>query len=54
MVDCPECAVGVSLGASPMTHEIVPCVECGVELEVMSLDPLAVELAPDVEEDWGE
>ncbi len=26
----------------------------GAELEVMSLDPLSVDLAPEVEEDWGE
>ena len=34
--------------------EIIECPDCGVELEVISTDPLAVELAPDVEEDWGE
>jgi alpha-aminoadipate carrier protein LysW len=34
--------------------EIVVCPDCGVELEVMSVDPIAVELAPEVEEDWGE
>jgi alpha-aminoadipate carrier protein LysW len=34
--------------------EIVVCPDCGVELEVMSLDPVALEVAPEVEEDWGE
>ena len=30
------------------------CPDCGAELEITSLDPLTVELAPEVEEDWGE
>lgn len=34
--------------------ELVPCPECGAELEVTSLQPLVVELAPELEEDWGE
>ncbi|MBE9507737.1 MAG: lysine biosynthesis protein LysW, partial [Chloroflexi bacterium] len=28
--------------------------DCGIELEVMSLEPITLELAPEVEEDWGE
>ena len=53
-IDCPECGASVDLGTQPMLHEIVPCADCGVELEVLSLEPLTVELAPEVEEDWGE
>jgi len=37
-----------------MMGEIVVCPECGVELEVVNLDPPTVALAPEVEEDWGE
>jgi alpha-aminoadipate carrier protein LysW len=32
----------------------VVCPDCGVDLEVISLEPLQVELAPMEEEDWGE
>jgi alpha-aminoadipate/glutamate carrier protein LysW len=50
---CPECG-----GAVPAERvergEIVPCPDCGAELEVRTLDPLTLELAPEVEEDWGE
>ncbi|PJF22822.1 MAG: lysine biosynthesis protein LysW, partial [Phototrophicales bacterium] len=28
--------------------------DCGAELEIISLNPLQLELAPEVEEDWGE
>jgi alpha-aminoadipate carrier protein LysW len=50
---CPECDAPLSL-TDPLEGEIVPCPECGVELEVISLDPLTLDLAPEVEEDWGE
>lgn len=34
--------------------EIVSCPECGADLEVLSVDPLQLGLAPAEEEDWGE
>ena len=52
--ECPECAADVSLPDDVMQGEIVQCPDCGVELEVTSLDPLTLELAPEEEEDWGE
>ncbi len=50
---CPECGADLALDA-PIEGEIVTCAECGVELEVLSLEPLALDLAPEEEEDWGE
>ncbi len=52
--NCIECDASVVLGDDVVIGEIVSCVECGIDLEVTSVDPLAVELAPEVEEDWGE
>lgn len=51
---CPECAAEIQLDANAMEHEIVVCPDCGVELEVISLDPVTLEMAPEEEEDWGE
>ncbi len=51
---CPECAAEVTLADDTLQGEIIQCPDCGVELEVMSLAPLVLELAPDEEEDWGE
>jgi alpha-aminoadipate carrier protein LysW len=51
--ECPECFEVVCLKAV-MQHEIVQCGGCGVDLEVIELDPVALELAPEEEEDWGE
>lgn len=53
-VHCVECDGAVALNGELMLGELVACPECGVELEVVSLDPLAIELAPEIEEDWGE
>lgn len=51
---CPECAAVVTVEADVEAGEIVTCPDCGAELEVTSVDPLMLELAPEVEEDWGE
>ena len=51
---CPECAAEIELEADVMVGEIVECPDCGVELEVVNLDPPTLELAPEEEEDWGE
>ncbi len=51
---CPECAGEIVIGSDVLTGEIIQCPECGAELEVISLDPPVLDLAPEVEEDWGE
>ncbi|MBL8759899.1 MAG: lysine biosynthesis protein LysW [Phycisphaerae bacterium] len=53
-VECTECAATIALQRPPLCGEIVRCRECQAELEVTSVTPLRVELAPEVEEDWGE
>lgn len=52
-VTCLECAAEITL-ESVEVNEIIVCPDCGVDLEVISLDPPAVDLAPMEEEDWGE
>jgi alpha-aminoadipate carrier protein LysW len=37
-----------------MQGEITVCPDCGIELEVISLAPITVDLAPMEMEDWGE
>jgi alpha-aminoadipate carrier protein LysW len=53
-VFCPECAAELDLDANVEESEIIVCPDCGVELEVLSLDPVELIMAPEVEEDWGE
>jgi alpha-aminoadipate carrier protein LysW len=53
-VVCPECGAAFDIPNDSMTGEVFTCPECGVELELVNLDPPTLEVAPDVEEDWGE
>ena len=51
---CPECDADVAVGADAVKGEIVSCPDCGAELEVIATGPVALALAPEAEEDWGE
>ena len=54
MSNCPECGGVLKLNPDVIAHEILDCPTCGTELEVMSVDPIEITLAPEEEEDWGE
>jgi len=51
---CPECEAKLELVAGTEVGEIIVCSDCGVDLEVIGLEPATVQLAPREEEDWGE
>lgn len=51
---CPECGADISLNDNVEKGEIVQCPDCAAELEVMQVNPVVLELAPEEEEDWGE
>ena len=53
VANCPECDAEIGL-EGVVLNEIVVCPDCGVELEVVKLDPPMLELAPMEAEDWGE
>jgi alpha-aminoadipate carrier protein LysW len=52
--NCPECGADVSIPADALQNELLACPDCGAELEIVSLSPVELALAPQVEEDWGE
>ncbi len=52
--NCPECDATISLSADAVEGEIIVCPDCAAELEVVSLNPGTLELAPETAEDWGE
>ena len=54
MATCPECEGALALGGDVQTGEIVVCGDCGVDLEVVGTSPVALALAPQEAEDWGE
>lgn len=53
-VTCTECEAEITQEAGTEVGEIIVCPDRGVDLEVTSLDPATVALAPMEEEDWGE
>lgn len=53
-VNCTECDAEITLDASAEVGEIIVCPDCGVDLEIVSLNPAKVDLAPMEQEDWGE
>jgi len=54
IVSCPECSAEITLDAGTVVGEIIVCPDCGVDLEVKSLNPAVVDVAPMEQEDWGE
>jgi alpha-aminoadipate carrier protein LysW len=50
---CTECDARIAASVA-LPGEILDCADCGAELEVRSVSPLVLALAPQVEEDWGE
>jgi alpha-aminoadipate carrier protein LysW len=50
---CPECLADVALN-KVMQNEITQCPGCGADLEITSLEPIKLALAPQEDEDWGE
>jgi alpha-aminoadipate/glutamate carrier protein LysW len=54
MALCTECEAEIHLEPSTEVGEIIQCPDCGLDLEVLGLDPPALAPAPEEEEDWGE
>jgi alpha-aminoadipate/glutamate carrier protein LysW len=52
--NCPECDAQISLAEGTVEGEIIVCPDCAAELEVISVSPPELVLAPEVGEDWGE
>lgn len=51
--ECVECGSPIEL-ENPGLGELVVCETCGAELEVVGLEPLELQTAPEEAEDWGE
>lgn len=52
--NCAACDAEGNAENVKYVGEIIQCDSCNEELEVASLDPLTVSVAPEAEEDWGE
>ena len=54
MPECVICAAEIEVDSSTIKGELIECMECGTELEVVSVDPLELAEAPSEQEDWGQ
>ena len=54
VAECIICACELSFDSTLEVNELIECIDCGTELEVVSLNPLQLIEAPTEEEDWGE
>lgn len=52
--ECPVCGAEVTLSEDTVVGELIECIDCGTELEVVDVDPVVLSEAPQEEEDWGE
>ena len=48
---CPECSEEVYVDAESEQGDVVSCDECGVDLEVVGLDPIELDLYVEKETD---
>ena len=48
---CPECEAEMTFKPGTVEGEIIVCPDCAAELEVTSVNPPTLELAPEVGED---
>jgi alpha-aminoadipate carrier protein LysW len=51
---CPECDAAVPVPADSYPSEVIECLGCRTELEIIAVSPPVLALAPTIEEDWGE
>ena len=54
-IECPSCYFEFEPEGEILVGEVIPCPDCGVDLEILSVgDEIKVEVAEMGEEDWGE
>lgn len=54
--ECPSCYFKIELDEDTIEGEVIPCPDCGVDLEIKKIDGeiAKAEIAEMAEEDWGE
>ena len=50
---CPKCGEKTSIGEHPKNGQILVCTFCGVELEIVNLDPLMLDWPYYPEDMWS-
>ncbi len=53
-IECPDCGGHKALAPQTEVGQLLSCADCGARLEVLSLIPMQIGHAPQIEEDFGE
>lgn len=54
MANCPECEALLDLDADEVEEgDVINCPECGLELEIVNMNPIEVEMVEEEEEEEG-
>lgn len=51
-VHCPECDHSIALNVDWQEDDIIICPNCSIDLQVISVDPLMVDFAPEADDNW--
>jgi len=51
---CPDCQGEIIIADDAAKGEVVSCADCSGDFEITNVQPLAIEHAPEVQEDWGQ
>lgn len=51
---CPECEAEIHVDEDVDKGDLLDCEECESRLEVVGLDPIELDLAPDEEDDYDD
>ena len=54
IISCEVCAADIELGPNTILNELIECIDCATEYEVVSIHPFTIEEAPMEAEDWGQ
>ena len=54
LATCPECDADIHVDEDMDKGDIVGCDECEVRLEVVGLDPIELDVAPDEDDEDGD
>ncbi|MBT3464272.1 lysine biosynthesis protein LysW [archaeon] len=53
-MECNDCGCEFVFHKGIETGELITCSDCAKEYEVIRINPVLLQEAPEVEEDWGE
>ena len=54
LVECGVCGTNIELETNVEINELVDCLDCTTEYEIIGINPILIQEAPMEAEDWGQ